>query len=211
LRNEAEVALRAPRSSAEYRDVLRSQLEEIERLTRLADQLLFLCREDAGRPPPAAPVRLDPLLATLSEQMQPVAQARGLSLRVEDIPDGVVDVDADRLQRLFANLLDNALKYTPPGGGIWVSGRRDNGSIEIAVSDNGIGVPAEHQSRLFERFYRADPARRGCPGAGLGLAICRSIVQRHGGTIRLQSAPGRGTTVRVTLPASSSAQTPTGP
>lgn len=201
LRSEAEVALRAPRTDAEYRQVLESQLEEIDRLTRLADQLLFLCREDAEpSPPPPEPVRVDSLLQSVGDQMQSSAEAKGLSLNVDPVPDCCVAIDADRLRRLFVNLVDNAIKYTPHGGDVRITGRRENGTIEILVTDTGPGIAASHLPHLFERFYRVDPARRGTEGTGLGLAICRSIVERHHGSIRLDSAPGRGTTVRIELP-----------
>ncbi len=203
LRSEAEVALRAPRSAECYQEVLVSQLEEIERLSRLADQLLFLCREDAGPPAAgAAPARVDAVLETVGNQMQGAAEARGLTLAVEAPPDCSVDVDADRLRRLFVNLLDNAIKFTPTGGKVTVTGRRENGTVEITVADSGIGVAADHVPSLFQRFYRVDAARSGREGAGLGLAICQSIVEGHRGTIGLESEPGRGTRVRVRLPVS---------
>jgi heavy metal sensor kinase len=205
LRSEAEVALRAPRSGEEYRQVLRSQLEEIDRLTRLADQLLFLCREDAGEPSaPAAAVRVDALLQNVGDQLQASAKGKGLSLQVEQVPDCSVEIDADRLRRLFVNLLDNAIKYTPGGGQVRVTGRRDNGTVEITVQDTGPGITTEHLPHLFERFYRVDPARRRVDGTGLGLPICRSIVERQRGTIRVESDPGNGTTVCVALPVSDS-------
>jgi heavy metal sensor kinase len=205
LRSEAEVALRAPRSVERYQEVLVSQLEEIERLSRLADQLLFLCREDAGPPSTKAPVRVDAVLEAVGSQMQGAAEARGLTLAVQDPPVCTVEIDADRLRRLFVNLLDNAIKFTPAGGTVTVTGRRENGAVEITVADSGIGVAANHAPRLFQRFYRVDAARSGREGAGLGLAICQSIVQGHQGTIRLESEPGRGTQVRVRLPVSCSA------
>jgi heavy metal sensor kinase len=201
LRTEAEVALRAPRSIDQYRQVLESQLEEIERLTRLADQLLFLCREDAGLTRSAGvPVRVDVLLEELAGHLAAVAEAQGLSLELDPLPQCAVVMEEDRLRRLFYNLLDNALKYTPRGGDVRVRGRCENGSVEIVVEDTGVGIAPDHVPHVFGRFYRVDPARSRSDGHGLGLAICRSIVEGRQGTIHIDSAPGRGTAVHVLLP-----------
>lgn len=201
LRNEAEVALLSLRTPDEYRAVLTSQLEEVERLARLADQLLFLCREDSRAAPASdEAVALDQLVRDVAEQMQPAATRRGVRLEFAALPQCVAVSDSDRLRRLFANLIDNAIKYTPSGGKIVVSGARINGCIEVVVQDSGIGIPSLHLPRLFDRFYRADGARSGTEGTGLGLSICRAIVDSQNGDIDLQSTPGLGTTVRVRLP-----------
>lgn len=208
LKTEAEVALRQPRSPEAYREALQSQLVEIERLGRLAEQLLYLCREDVGLQPTAStPVRLDELLPRLCEQLQVVADARGVTLELGGVPAVTLASDPDRLRRLFFNLLDNALKFTPEGGRVTLSGRLGVGEkeVEILVEDTGVGIAPEHQSHLFERFYRVDPSRsRIIEGTGLGLAICRSIVEAHRGRINIDSSPGRGTSVRVVLPVTGS-------
>lgn len=205
LRSETEVALRGERSADEYRDVLHSQLEEIDRISRLADQLLFLSREDAGQPPPiAVAVRLAPLVADVTDQLRPAASARSLSLRLAgSFPDCTVLGDPDRLRRLLVNLIDNSIKYTSSGGEIRVSGMRENGDVDISIEDTGVGIAEEHLPRLFDRFYRVDAARTGADGSGLGLSICRSIVESQQGQISLQSRPGAGTIVSVTLPVQS--------
>jgi heavy metal sensor kinase len=202
LRNEAEVALRSERSAAEYRDVLNSQLVEIDRMSRLADQLLFLSREDAGQPSQTmSPVRLDRLISDVTEQLRPAAAARELTLDVvEGLPVCEAHGDPDRLRRLFVNLLDNSIKYTPAGGSILLRGARKDGSVEICIADTGIGISEEHLPRVFDRFYRADPARSGTEGCGLGLSICSAIVEGQRGQLLLESTPDRGTTVRVSLP-----------
>ena len=103
---------------------------------------------------------------------------------------------------MLFNLVDNAVRFTPHGGSVTVSARRRNGSVEVAVSDTGAGIPPEHLPRLFERFYRADPARgRGEGGTGIGLAIARSVVEAHGGHIRAESQPGHGSIFTFDLPA----------
>jgi two-component system, OmpR family, sensor kinase len=110
--------------------------------------------------------------------------------------------DADRLTQLLLILLDNAVKYTPPDGRITVGLRRVESFAEIVVRDTGVGIDAEDLPRVFDRFYRADPARGRDPGGtGLGLAIAKWIVEQHGGTIAVASAPGTGTIVRTRLPA----------
>lgn len=204
LKTEAEVALRQPRSPEAYREVLQAQLVEIERLTRLANQLLYLCREDSGlQPMTATPVRVDEFLPRLCEQLQVVAEARGVSLECGQVAAMTISSDPDRLRRLFFNLLDNALKYTPEGGRVRLSaGLREKGDeVEVLVEDNGIGIAPEHHAHLFERFFRVDPSRsRINEGTGLGLAICRSIVEAHRGRIEIDSSPGKGTRVRVVLP-----------
>lgn len=204
LKTEAEVALRQPRSPEAYREALQTQLVEIERLTRLADQLLYLCREDSGLQPLAAmPVRIDEFLPRLCEQLQVVAEARGVTLQCANLVAVTLASDPDRLRRLFFNLLDNALKYTPEGGRVRVSaGLLEEGDeLEVLVEDDGVGISPEHHAHLFERFFRVDPSRsRINEGTGLGLAICRSIVEAHHGRIEIDSSPGKGTRVRVVLP-----------
>jgi heavy metal sensor kinase len=200
LRNEADVALRSPRSPDEYRKVLENQLEEVERMTRLADQLLFLCREDADIPTPAPPISVGSFVAELVDDLQPLAQERGLDLACAPLPACRVAIDPDRLRRLFCNVLENALKYTPAGGAVSVSGTCCTDAVEIVVADTGVGVSPELVPRLFQRFYRVPATRLDAAGSGLGLAICEAIVARQGGRISIDSRPGTGTRVLVTLP-----------
>jgi heavy metal sensor kinase len=201
LRTEAEVALRMPREPEHYRQVIETMLEEVERLSRLAEQLLFLCREDAGLVPhDREPVRLDEVLLEVAEHMRAVATERWLSLDVHDIAACQVLGDEDQLRRLLFNVVDNAIKFTPAGS-ISVRGETEDGHVQVVVSDTGIGIPAEHLSRVFDRFYRVDPARgQEVEGTGLGLAIGRSIAEAHGGELRIESTVGVGTKVSLTLP-----------
>jgi heavy metal sensor kinase len=201
LRSEAEVALRQPRSPEEHRRVLENILEEVDRLTRLAEQLLFLCREDAGLVPVARrSVRIDELLSEVIEHMRPVAEENGVMLDVEPSASTEVSGDADQLRRLFFNLLDNAIKYTP-GGRIVAHVEPSGGGVLAIVSDTGIGIPREHLPRVFERFYRVDQARtQDTGGAGLGLSICRAIAEAHGGQLQIESEVGRGTRILLSLP-----------
>jgi heavy metal sensor kinase len=205
MRNAAEVALRLPRDSEQYRSVLEEMLEEIERLTRLSEQLLFLCREDARLVPMSREsVRLDGLVEEVADHLRVVAAEKGQTIAVDISGPCAVPGDEDQLRRLLFNLLDNAIKYTRNGGTISVHCANFGEKVRVVVADNGIGIAAEHIPRIFDRFYRVDPARgrEATEGIGLGLAICRSIVEAHGGCIEVESDVGRGTRVTLTLPAS---------
>jgi signal transduction histidine kinase len=199
MRNEAEVTLRSPRSSEEYRGSLESLLEECERLTHLADQLLYLCREDAGtRKLSLADVQLDQVAAEVAEHVRALAQEKNVELRSGALTACRVRGDEDALRRLIFNLLDNAVKYTPRQGAVTLELNRHDSHVEIVVSDTGTGIPADHVPHIFKRFYRVDASRQG-GGTGLGLAISRAIVESHGGQIEIESQVGQGTQVKVTL------------
>lgn len=203
IRTGAEVALKSDGTESRCRRALTDQLAEIDRLTGLADQLLFLSREDSrSGAEESEPVRLDMLLEELCESLQPTAVSRSLDLRWEEAPPCVVSASPDRLRRLFLNLLDNALRYTPPNGSVEVRLERNGGWARVVVADDGTGIAPEHLPRVFDRFYRGDQSRnRRTGGSGLGLAICRSIVETLGGRITLQSQLDRGTTAEVWMPA----------
>jgi heavy metal sensor kinase len=203
LRGEIELALLRPGSDQAYRATLASQLEEIDRLKRLIDQLLTLARAEAGQIPlKRERVGLSSLTASVVEQMEPIAQARDIDLRLA--VSGEVSVeqgDAEWLRRLLLNLLDNALKFTQPGGTVAVNLSQMNGFVTLQVRDSGVGMSSDSMAHVFEPFYRADPSRSGrVEGAGLGLSLVKWIVDRHGGTIDVDSEPGRGSTFTVQLP-----------
>ncbi len=124
-----------------------------------------------------------------------------VTVEIEKLEPAALTGDPDRLKQLLLILLDNAIKYTPLGGRVSVSLRRSDAGAELTVRDTGVGIPAEALPHVFERFYRADPARSRDPGGtGLGLPIAQWIVEQHGGRITLDSEPGKGTTVAVLLP-----------
>jgi len=200
------------------------QLQVIERLTRrlgrLVEDLLFLARQDSGIVQQQwIEVPLDALLMEVIEEQQAIATTQNLSLSLEivDLPNAEDNFtllgDWDQLARLFTNLVSNAVQYTPSGGEIEVElqlaakNKRNspmlNPVLQIKVTDTGIGISAEALPHLFDRFYRADPARthRSAAGSGLGLAIAKAIVENHRGQIRIDSQVDRGTAVTVTLPA----------
>lgn len=203
LRTGAEVALRSGGTAADYRRALSDQLEEIERLSRLADQLLFLCREDARHhADDAEEVRFDLLLEELCETLQPSAADRELTLACDAASSCVVVAEADRLRRLTLNLLDNALRYTPPGGRIDARLVMEDGRARLTIDNDGPGIDPKHLPHLFKRFYRGDASRnRATGGSGLGLAICKSIVDSLGGEIGLANRANGGTITTLRLPA----------
>ena len=184
---------------------LEVMLGQADRLGRLVDQLLELSKLESGELPlRREQLALRPLVDELISEIDVARSDRSVSLRNE-VPDDLpaLFADRERLHQVLFNLVDNAVRFTPEGGDVRVTAHRVNGSVQIAVADTGAGIPAEHLPRLFERFYRADPARsRDDGGTGIGLAIARSVVEAHGGTIRAESEPGRGSVFTFDVPAS---------
>jgi len=177
--------------------------EESDRLARLVDDLLDLARLDAGQMTFArASVDVNALIARVADRLSLRAQQKGVRLENEVLGLPVVAGDGDRLAQVFTNLIDNALKHTPAGGIVRLRGEALAGEVQLHVEDNGPGIPAEDLSRIFERFFQVDRARRGGAGrgTGLGLAISREIVQAHGGRLTATSAPGQGSRFTVQLP-----------
>jgi heavy metal sensor kinase len=202
LRGDVEMAMLHPGSTDDVRRRFASQLEEIDKLKRLIDQILMLARAEAGEIllTPAA-VDLRELAASLVEQLEPVAEAKRIVLQCEQADAVIVLGDADWLKRLVLNLLDNAIKFTPSGGRVVVDVARDGAVARLAVRDTGIGIDPAVKPHIFERFFRADPARSSAvDGAGLGLSLAKWIVDRHHGRIEVDSQPGNGSTFTVQLP-----------
>jgi len=203
LKGEMEVALRSQRSPEEYQRVLKSGLEEIDRINHLVDGLLLLARADAGvLRMDLSPVELKQLLQEICEQMRIVADDHSISLHAS-LPETVsVPGDREHLRRLVLNLVDNAIKYTPAGGKVTLSLQSDNDWASLKISDTGIGLSGDEQQRIFSRFHRATETRsRDERGIGLGLSIARSVAEAHGGRIQVESTPGQGSTFTVCLPA----------
>jgi len=202
LRGEIELALGRLGTGDANRDHLASQIEEIDRLKRLIEQILTLARAEAGQIPLTfAALDAGELAAALVEQLEPVAQARGIALTCECAPGAVVRGDGEWLRRLLINLLDNALKFTHEGGRVSVRVAPAGDRVTIAVRDTGVGIASADRPHVFERFFRADPSRSSSTeGTGLGLSLVQWIVERHGGSIGLESEVGSGTTFTVTLP-----------
>lgn len=202
IRTEVEIALRSARTTENYEQVLGSVLEEVERLTRLADSLLLLSREDAGATETTRmPVRLDEIVLEVAGHARAVAEQADVNLTVEQLPACTILGDADRLRQVMFNLFDNAVKYNRPGGEVTVRGKSESGNAVIEVVDNGLGIPTAELEKIFDRFYRVDKSRsRHMGGTGLGLSIARSLIESHHGRIEVESAFGKGSSFRIILP-----------
>ena len=201
LRAELEELARRPPERELTADRLGSVLEEVERLTHIVEQLFALSRLDAGEAQEEqVDFDLGALAAGTVEQMRLLGEDRNISIRCR-IQPAPMRGDRSRLKRVLVNLLDNAIKYTPPGGEIEVIVKAEGAEVMLTVTDTGIGIPASALPYVFKRFYRADPARsRETEGAGLGLAIAHSICLAHGGSIEATSVEGQGTTIKIRFP-----------
>jgi heavy metal sensor kinase len=201
MRSEIDVWLRAPALPTQAREALESVGEEVERMSRILDNLLTLARIDEGRLDLlCAPQRLDGLVGDAVDKLRPIAQAKGITLEVGG-QDAEVVADGPRFELVITNLVDNAIKYTGPGGKVRVLMWRDRHEAGVTVSDTGPGIREEALPHLFDRFYRADAARsRAAGGSGLGLAICREIVTAHGGRLWAASELGSGSSFSLAMP-----------
>jgi len=195
---EAQVALTRDRSAAEYRETIESTVAECERLSRIVDNLLFVARVDAAREP-IARKQFDARAAVekIADFYQTAAEDHHVTITCSG--NGQIYADPDLFERAVGNLLENALRFTAEHGSIGVSVSKHNSDFEVAVHDNGSGISAEHLPHVFDRFYRAESSR-GSDGAGLGLALVKSIVDLHGGSAIIESNPGSGTTVKLKFP-----------
>jgi two-component system, OmpR family, heavy metal sensor histidine kinase CusS len=198
IMGEAQVALTRDRTAAEYRNIIESAIAECERLSRIVDNLLFVARVDAAREP-IQRRRFD--ARTAAEKIATFYQAIADDhhVRISCSGDGQICADPDLFERALGNLLDNALRFTAPNGSIEIALSERDGVFEVCVTDTGCGIAPEHVPRVFDRFYRAEPSR-GSDGAGLGLALVKSILDLHGGSATVHSEIGSGTTVKLTFP-----------
>ncbi len=203
LKGQIDVTLSRPRNSVEYENKLRELSVQVDRLIRLSNALLFLSRssQDQISFQPGL-VNLRELLEALIEQLQPLAEEKELKLSTQISDEVFVYGDHDHLIRLFMNLLENALKYTPPNGEITVTAIKESDEIQISFHNTGPGISQKHLPHLFERFYRVDEDRSSqTGGSGLGLAIAHEIVNLHGGEMIAESKPEMGVTIFIQLPA----------
>ncbi|MBI5144027.1 MAG: HAMP domain-containing protein [Candidatus Omnitrophica bacterium] len=201
LKGEFEVALTKVRSADEYEAMLKSALEEINRIAKLAESLLLLARLDSKEmTPQKMDVDLNLMIKGIINNIKGLAELKGVRISFE-IPTGELSLhgDENQLKTLFLNILDNAIKYTPHNGLIEVSTKRATSVANVSIKDTGIGIPGEDIGRIFDRFYRLDTSRDSI-GFGLGLSIAKSIAEAHGGTIRASSEAAKGTTFIVSLP-----------
>ncbi|MFO7645069.1 MAG: ATP-binding protein [Desulfosarcina sp.] len=202
LKGEMEVALRSGRSPEEYQMVLKSGLEEIDRMNYLVGGLLLLARADTGV------LRLDrqqvdlrSLVHETCKQIRVIADEHSIALQ-SDLPEAVsIRGDQEHLRRLMLNLCDNAIKYTPAGGSVTVSLQSTKDWVSLKITDTGIGLSQTEMQQVFSRFHRVTESRsKDVMGVGLGLSIARSIAEAHGGRIDVESTPGLGSTFTVQLP-----------
>src|SRR5208283_583514 len=199
LRGSAELALQTD-SDAQTREALADCVEESDRVLTMLNTLMDITEAEHGM------MRLHRERTSVSELIESVLEVYGLiaeEKRIE-IRTGIsgpcyADVDPNRTKQALANLIDNAVKYTPEGGSISVACEQADQSIEVHVRDNGIGIPAEEQPRIWERLYRGDKSR-GQRGLGLGLSLVKAVVEAHGGRVTVRSVPGSGSEFTVRLP-----------
>lgn len=205
LRSGIERAITHPSVPPDVLEILEELLVEANRMAEMVDSLLTLARADEGR----APLHLEEMdlrevLVEAAETASILGEHAGVGVEVAVPADRLpLWADPSRVRQLLMNLLTNAIKYTPPGGHVWISSETPDSNVVLTVRDSGIGIAPGDLPYVFDRFWRADHARSRTgdrAGAGLGLAICKWIAEAHGGSIAVQSRPGRGTTFTVTLP-----------
>ncbi len=202
LKGEIEVALRHDRGADQYRLALESVRQEVGKLELIVENLLFLSRMDAGRAAAEfSDVELDKVLLEAFEDVLSLAVEKEVTIEIGELEEASMKGDPGLLKRLFFNLMANAVRYTPAGGWVRAALVREpgaEGGIRCSVSDNGVGIPSDAIPRIFDRFYRVDASRSPVTGgAGLGLTIVKKILDLHRGTVRVESAPGRGTVFYV--------------
>jgi heavy metal sensor kinase len=203
IRSVGEVGLQKDGTRAEYRDIIGSMLEEVNRLTSLIDSLLTISRADSGHIQlhrTVVPVKA--LTREAAGLLEILMEEKSLRLVLEGDEHAQVDGDRLFLRQALVNILHNAVKYSPLGEAISVHIRNgDANQVSIEIQDSGPGVPSEDHAKIFDRFYRVDKARwRESGGAGLGLSIAKWAVEAHGGSIGLNSEPNKGCTFRISLP-----------
>jgi heavy metal sensor kinase len=202
MRTEIEVALIRPRRNEEYRSTLDRLHEETVRMTELVENLLSLVRDDSGAESfPLAPISLRSLFEEAGRTWRNTMDRAMLSLIVEEPPEGICILGNDpALTRLLAILLENASKYTPPGGVVTLRTQLEEGRAIIIVSDTGIGIPIEFQNKIFDRFFRAPSSQPNAPsGSGLGLALAKRLAERHATSLFVESEPGNGSCFSFSL------------
>jgi heavy metal sensor kinase len=213
IRTATSVTLeKEQRSEDEYRNALIIIDEQVRRLTRIVEDMFRLARADAG----CMTLRrqafyLDELVDETARAARVLAAPRRVEVKLAPSPECLCYGDEDLLRQMISNLLDNAIKFAPPGGNVTLQLDQRNGSYIVSVSDNGPGIPSDAQARVFERFFRVEKVEsRGTitgamgSGAGLGLSIAKSIAEAHGGSLALENSDSNGTTFTVTLSATSS-------
>jgi len=206
LRGTAELALSPDAGPAAAREALADCVEESERVLAMLNTLMDITEAEAGMMKlQRAPVDLGQLAREVVELYQYVAEERKITLQTELTASGEANVDRNRIQQVFANLLDNAIKYTPEGGRVTIAVRGDAGQAVAIFRDTGMGIPTEEQPKIWARLYRGDKSRAQ-RGLGLGLSLVKAVVEAHGGQVTVASQANEGATFTVTLPKTSPAR-----
>ena len=204
MRGEIEVALRNQRLSKDSRELLISINDELIRLSSIVESLMILVKSDTGRLVfNMQPIALDEFIEQLFEETKVLAESKRIKVKLECSQPIRINGDAERLKQLFLNLIDNALKYTPPHGQVTLTLAKKEGDAVLAVKDNGIGIPRKDQAKIFDRFYRVDRSEDNIEdvgGSGLGLSIAQWITEAHHGSIEVKSREGKGSMFTVRLP-----------
>lgn len=200
IKSYCDVTLRRERTAPEYRDALRKIEETVNRMCDIINRILVISRLDSKT------IRLNPVRMDLMEVLkdvirlvEPAALNRDIKMSLNGKPVTVLG-DREGITEVFTNVVENAVKYNRPGGSVDMDIGEDNGRAIVTVKDTGIGIPAEEIPKIFDRFYRVDMSRGQTVGSGLGLSIVKGIIEAHGGRIDVESAVGRGSTFRVSLP-----------
>lgn len=204
LKGNTEVALLERHSAEDYEAILRSNLEEIERLSKLISNLLLLARSDAGEPQITRDiVSLSAQVTAVCARVSPIAHDRQIDFATNVSTPAFIEGDPVALQQILFNLIINALRYTPIGGQVQINvGRAADSFATVEVSDNGVGIAPDELPHIFDRFYRGKNIRSREPnGSGLGLAICQTLAKAHGGRIDVESQLGKGSRFTLVLPA----------
>jgi signal transduction histidine kinase len=200
LRGTAEMALAAPADLDRYRDALADCVEETDRVLVMLTTLMDISEAESGAMPlQRESVRLGDVVERAAELYRDVAEAKGVSLAADAAGDVIVSGDRIRLEQVAANLIDNAVKYTPPGGQVSVDVRPDGARAILRVRDTGPGIPDDELPRIWDRLFRGDSSRA-TRGLGLGLSLVKAVVEAHGGSVSVTSGPDRGSTFTVSLP-----------
>ncbi len=203
LKGGTEVALRKDRDVKEYRHLLTSHLEEIDRMSSIIDDLLLLSKADTGKfQLELQDVALRDLILQVYMDMKIFAEKKNVELFVGEVDDAKVKGDELKLRRMLWNIVDNGIKYTQAGGKVEISSILDNGGVRIDVKDTGVGIADDDIKYIFDRFYRADRARSRETGTGLGLSISKWIAEAHRGAIEVESHPASGSLFSIKLPVS---------
>jgi heavy metal sensor kinase len=202
LKGEAEVLLSKKRPAGEYEEGLAHFIERFDHLNRMINDLVILSKFDSSQIElERVPLRLDLLVRDIGNLFQVLAEQKKITLEMNSIQEAMVLGDKGRLQQLFTNIIDNAIKFTGEGGKIQVTVERDNEAVQVLIKDNGVGIPEEEQEKIFKRFYRVDKSRsKETGGIGLGLSIAEWIAHAHHGRIEVHSELNRGSTFTVYLP-----------